>query len=80
MDYFHENEGQDESIIISKNRNDEMYSFMSGVPENSRIQGIQLDPVEIIVQSIAYEPYQRFFQKQRIWHPRKVANGGERGS
>jgi len=79
LDFFDDNEGQNESVIISKNSNIEINSLKVGVPENSRIPNIQLDPVEIIVQTIAKKPYQRYFQKQRIWHPSKVANGwGER--
>jgi hypothetical protein len=79
LDFFDDNEGQNESLIISKNRNIGMNPLEVGVPENSRIPNIQLDPVEIIVQTIADKPYRRYFQKQRIWHPTKVANGwGER--
>ena len=79
LDFFYDNEGQNESVIISKNRNNEMNPLRGEVPKNSRIPNIQLDPVEIIVQTIADKPYQRYFKKQRIWHPCKVANGwGER--
>jgi len=79
LDFFDENEGKNESVIISKNRDIEMNPLRGGVPENTRIPNIPLDPIEIIIQTIADKPYQRYFQKQRIWHPTKAANGwGER--
>ena len=79
LDFFDDNEGQNESLVISKKRNKTMGPPKGGVPENAIIPNIKLDPVEIVVQAIANKPYQRYIRKQRILHPNKVANGwGER--
>ena len=70
-----DDEGEGESLVEKEQV--EVYTPFENIPRIEAGLEKLLDPIEIIVQTLAQRPYQAYFKKQKCWYPESEAVGWE---